>query len=273
MKSYPYPPSISTLVCSDLDETIIPFAEADKCKSGITALEKFLERNIMKHSILFGIITGSNLKSTLRKIDGHAACYPHFIVSSMGTELHWFRDGQVYESAEWERRVRDSGYRKEYTGAVLDILRGHGINLTPQPDDYQGKFKSSFYYKISDTYETDLERIRAVASDYNMSTLSSRCNPNAGDPENHYDIEFIPVCCGKGEAVDFLKEKYGLAPDNIYCFGDSFNDFPMFARTANSFLVGNADEEAKKSHPNVLGEEYCLGIKNKLEELLCSGKH
>jgi len=267
MKFYIYPQNISKVICSDLDETFMPYNENDKLNSGIPELEKFLLANIVDHSMIFGLITGSSLTATLRKINDYVNYYPHFIASSLGTELHWCRNNQLYESTEWTDKIVDSGYRKENINQIIQELNAHHISLIFESDDYQGKFKSTLYYYIRDSIKSDFDLIQTIASNYNIKVLFNRCNPSAGDPENCFDIEFIPSCYGKGEIVDFIMQKYDLSSNDVYCFGDSFNDFSMFERTKNSYLVGNADPEAKSKHGKILTREYCYGIMDKLQEL------
>lgn len=267
LPTYHFPDTISRVICSDMDETFIPFSEANRRKSGISVLEAYLLQNISRHSMIFGLITGSNLDSALRKIKECRTRVPHFIASSLGTELHWFKHGNMYESEEWISRVSSSGYQKENIHVVIEKLSAHGVNLIFQPDDYQGRFKSALYYPIRESIESDFFAIESMALQYCMKVLFSRSNPAAGDPENCYDVEFIPPCCGKGEVVDFLQNSLSILAKDTYCFGDSFNDFPMFSRTENAFLVSNADPGAKKKHPQVLTKAYCFGIKEKLEEL------
>ena len=54
--------------------------------------------------------------------------------------------------------------------------------------------------------------------------------------------EWVPVGCSKGSAVSFLQEYYGIAPGDIYVFGDSANDLTMFRSGAgNRILMGTHD--------------------------------
>lgn len=268
MNTYPFPARIDRVVCSDLDETFLPFSDIDKPKSGIPILEDFLFNNISSHNLIFGWITGSNLKSALNKTRQHINYLPHFIASSLGTEFYWIKNGEAVEPASWINLLSDSGYSKQNVTEILNALSLQGIDLIFQPEDYQGKYKSAFYYFIKNSQEEDFEQIKKIAFLNKCKVLFNRSNPAAGDPENSYDVEFIPTCCGKGEVVDFLKSELSLNRESFYAFGDSFNDFSMFSKVGHAFLVANADPMAKIDHPHVLSENYCLGIVNKLKQLL-----
>lgn len=267
IKSYKFPVSVKQIVCSDLDETFLPFDDARKPDSGIAELEQFLLDHIEKKSLIFGWITGSNLQSALRKTAPYITRCPHFIASSLGTEFHWIRNGEIIEPESWKERILTSGFKLPNIDLLISELKKKDIHLEKEPDDYQGKYKATFYYYIKNSIETDFSLIEKLANDYQIKVLFNKSNPMAGDPENCYDIEFLPAYCGKGEIVDFLLEELNITANNCYCFGDSFNDFSMFSRTKNAFLVGNADPEARSKHQQVLERNYCYGICDKLKEI------
>lgn len=270
MKTYPFPQQIEHLICSDLDETFLPFDDHKKSISGISTLEKLFMENMAKHPLIFGWITGSNLSAALAKTKDYITYLPHFIASSLGSEFYWIEDGEPVEPLAWKQLIEQSNYRKDNITEIMEKLHKKGIALISQSPDYQGKYKSAFYYRIKPSQVEDFEHMQQLASAYSCKVMMNRSNPAAGDPANCYDIEFIPQCCGKGEVVDFLKKELHIATENCYAFGDSFNDFSMFSRVKHAFLVGNADPLAKMNHPEVLSENYCFGIATKLNELLFS---
>lgn len=268
IKSYKFPTEIKRIICSDLDETFLPFNDSDKRRSGIIELEEYLIKHIEDKGIIFGWITGSNTEAIFRKTRGYITHFPHFIASSLGTEFYWVLNGKLKEPESWRKRIIESGYTKEKVIHINQKLNDHGIFLQKEPDDYQGKYKSAYYYHITDSADIELRLIQDIASIYGIKTLFSKCNPAAGDPENCYDIEFVPRCCGKGEVIEYLRDELKIDKNNFYAFGDSFNDFAMFEKVGHSFLVKNADPEAQGEHKIVLDEEYCYGIVSKLKEIL-----
>ncbi|RDH41489.1 HAD-IIB family hydrolase [Zooshikella ganghwensis] len=268
IEPFNYPSSVKRLVFCDFDETYLPFSNENKNKSGVSDLENLIQLNHDILSLLIGWVTGSNLESVLRKSDGYISYLPHFIASSLGTEFHWIKNGQVQESEEWANRIVQSGFSKKNIDKILVTLSSSGINLIKQNSDYQGKYKESYYYSISETENDDIKIIKEISNRYNVKASFTRCNPAAGDPENSYDVDFIPTCCGKDEVVLFLCEYFSIDKSNTWSFGDSFNDFPMFKQTDKAFLVGNADPDAKAKHKHILQSNYCFGIKEKLSELL-----
>ncbi|MCZ8518360.1 MULTISPECIES: HAD family hydrolase [Paenibacillus] len=57
-------------------------------------------------------------------------------------------------------------------------------------------------------------------------------------------LDVMPRTTSKGTGLQALLAELGLKPEEAVCFGDSFNDLPMFAATPHSFAMGSA-------HPDV----------------------
>ena len=54
----------------------------------------------------------------------------------------------------------------------------------------------------------------------------------------------MPHGWNKGTAVEFLRDRLGVAPDDVFVFGDADNDLPMLRAVKNSVAVANATPEA-----------------------------
>lgn len=262
-----FPTNINTLVCCDVDETYIPYSKADKNKGGVDKLENFMVENCYQKGIVLGWITGTNKNSALRKASGYISYSPHFLCCSLGTEFYWIKNGKLVPSVAWENRIIESGYSLENVNSIVKKLLEKGIEIERQPEDYQGPYKMSFYYYIRDGMESDFNFITQLADEYRVRAIFTRSNPAAGDPENCYDIEFIPNCCGKDQAVLFLIEELNLSKEQVLSFGDSANDFAMFDNSGKGYLVSNADKTAIDAYGSCLALPYCHGILSILKEI------
>ena len=138
-------------------------------------------------------------------------------------------------------QIKKSGFEKGSIKTVVQILQNRGVNLIKQIDDYQGKFLESYYLLMSKRTNEDLLMISELASEYNIKVITTKCNPAAGDPENCFDIQFMPKCCGKKEVLQFLVEKLGISKVDTWAFGDSFNDLEILQNVGNPYIVANAD--------------------------------
>lgn len=262
-----FPAKIKYLVCCDLDETYIPLLEADKKRSGIYELERFLDDFGEKKGIVIGWITGTNLASAIRKSSGYITRSPHFICSSLGTELHWIRKRVLIPCESWREKIRAANFSTTIVHRIVADARDKGILLVKQPEDYQGPLKLSYYFHDGKNARRDFAWLEEVSSNHGVRVLMTRCNPAAGDPADCHDIDFVPMCGGKDYAVDFVSNQLDVPRERVLAFGDSCNDFPMFSRSGHSFLVGNAEPSAKESFRSSLNESYCEGILNVLRSL------
>lgn len=257
---FPFPEKVKIIACCDLDETYIPFSQENRQYGGVGELEEYLGGEGSQKGILLGWITGTNMSSALRKAQGYISRSPHFLCCSLGTEFYWIKAGRLVPSVTWTERIKRSGFRLENVDRILKAITERGILLEKQPEDYQGPYKASFYYRVREEISNDFDWIENQARTFNIRTLFTKCNPAAGDPADSYDMEFIPRCCGKDEAVSFLMERMGLRRNAVLAFGDSCNDFPMFERAGHAYLVANADSTAIDMHGRSLDRPYCHGI-------------
>lgn len=66
-------------------------------------------------------------------------------------------------------------------------------------------------------------------------------------------LEFSPKGVNKLSGVKFLKNKYKINDNNIYCFGDSMNDEPMISWCINGVAMGNSNEKLKEKAKYIIG--------------------
>ena len=55
--------------------------------------------------------------------------------------------------------------------------------------------------------------------------------------ENTYEL--TQKAFSKATACEFLVQKFGLEKDQVYVFGDSMNDLPMFEYAVHTIAMGN----------------------------------
>ncbi|SEF42908.1 HAD-IIB family hydrolase [Paenibacillus sp. UNC499MF] len=268
-----HPENPKHLVFCDFDETYFPHVLLEEHRRELEELETFIERKSREGELMIGWVSGSKLEDILNKMNkGKFRIFPHFIASDLGTELTymtWERYGTRDE--QWDSRLTSSGFSEEAVGTVVRRLsQEHGVELTPQTQLGSSRFKWNFYYWQKDpvTDRHAVEYIRRLAGRYRLDVNINRCNPLAGDPEDCYDVDFIPLGTGKAEIVRFMLGRYGVGPEHAFAFGDSGNDLLMLQAVRHGYLVHNATEEAKGMHPLVSEGAYVKGILHVLQEHL-----
>lgn len=78
-------------------------------------------------------------------------------------------------------------------------------------------------------------------------------------------LETFSSQASKGNAVHFLREKYGF--DRVVAFGDNLNDLSLFSRADVKIAVGNAHDELKKVADIVIGGNNENGVAQYLASL------
>ncbi|MEX0134905.1 HAD-IIB family hydrolase [Bacillus nitratireducens] len=261
------------VVFCDFDETYYPHDMDESKSNNMKLLEEYLYEQGSNGHLVIGWVTGSSLESIIEKMKkGSIQYYPHFIASGLGTEIAYFNsDGITLTDQRWEEKLDNSGFAPGKIDEIVDLLeRKYCIFLQPQTQLGTSKYKFNFYYEeqneIIDT--KNLKNIKEIAEKYQVGVNINRCNPLAGDPENCYDVDFIPIGTGKDEIVKFILGKYDLKRENAIAFGDSGNDLKMLKAVQHGYLIQNATEEAKKAHSMLAQGEYSIGILNTLKHII-----
>jgi len=261
------------VVFCDFDETYYPHDMDESRRNNMKLLEEYLYEQGSNGHLVIGWVTGSSLESIIEKMKkGSIQYFPHFIASGFGTEIAYFNsNGITLTDQRWEEKLDNSGFAPGKIDEIIDLLESdYGVFLQPQTQLGTSKYKFNFYYeKQNEVVDTkSLKNIKEIAEQYQVGVNINRCNPLAGDPEDCYDVDFIPIGTGKDEIVKFILGKYDLRRENAIAFGDSGNDLKMLKAVQHGYLIQNATEEAKKAHSMLVQGEYSIGILNTLKHII-----
>lgn len=80
-------------------------------------------------------------------------------------------------------------------------------------------------------------------------------------------VDVQPPCRGKGEAVRWLGETHGIAPEEVVAIGDANNDLPMFEAAGLAVAMANGMDCAKEAADRVIGDCNTDAIAELLAEL------
>ncbi|NMH68246.1 HAD-IIB family hydrolase [Bacillus sp. RO3] len=262
-----------TIVFFDFDETYFPHEIDSYRHEKLRALEDYLLHQAREQEMVFGWVTGSSIESVIDKMEkGGLTLLPHFIASSLGTEITYFHDNCFNKTdTDWSRALDDTVFSSSVVERIVnDLDNEHGIVLEGQTNLGGSTYKKNFYYREENPSidEFNLETIRKAADHHGISVNINKCNPMAGDPEDSYDVDFIPLGTGKDKIVDYMLHKYQVTKNHAYAFGDSGNDLAMLHSVENGFLVENATAEAKSQYTKVTLGRYSEGILNTLHSLI-----
>lgn len=260
------------IIFSDFDETYYPHNMNDMRQKELYELEEYLKEKSIDGELLFGWVTGSSMEIVLNKMKkGNLRYFPHFIASDLGTEINYFSECNLGEpDLEWNSRLKNSEFSKEKIEEIVDSLWNINIFLNPQTQLGGSRYKRNYYYKVQNdiTDKENLLAIKTIGDQYGVSVNINRCNPLAGDPEDSYDVDFIPNGTGKDEIVRFMLDKYNLTSKYAIAFGDSGNDLSMLRTVGQGYLLENATQEAKNAYGRQTKEQYSQGIIKTLKSII-----
>jgi sucrose-6F-phosphate phosphohydrolase len=176
-------------------------------------------------------------------------------VTMVGTEI-WHRRGDAYVRDDDWSEVISERWDKAAVEAIVAEIPGAEI----QPEEWQSPFKSSYYL------EGDVgARLEGLAQRLDEQGLAAKVVYSAGR-----FLDLLPVRSGKGEAVRYLADEVGIAPENVITAGDSGNDLDMMRPELGfrCIAVGNASSElAEHSADGLYHAEgrYAAGVREGLE--------
>jgi sucrose-6F-phosphate phosphohydrolase len=176
-------------------------------------------------------------------------------VTMVGTEIWLRRHGGYVLDESWTHRIAVSWDRAK-VGAVVAAA----VPATLQPEEWQSPLKASYY--LESASESQLAEIRAklVAAGLEAKIVYSADR----------FLDLLPPHSGKGEAVHYLTDVLGIAPENVVTAGDTGNDLDMMRPELGfrSIVVGNASGELRASAPAGAFRSvapYAAGIREGLE--------
>ncbi len=86
--------------------------------------------------------------------------------------------------------------------------------------------------------------------------------------DSAYDaVDVHPPCRGKAEALRFLEETYGIAPERTVAVGDANNDVPMIESAGLGVAMGNSMPELLAVADRIIGHHDTTAIASLLSEL------
>jgi kanosamine-6-phosphate phosphatase len=264
------PSSPQYLVCIDLDETMVDNANHAN-NIWISKLEELLDFLVSEKKVVYCMLTGCNYETMLSKFNLYdLKLFPHFVAPGFGTELLYVDEStcNIVNDYEWTSYSKQELYTKDNIRNILNFLHESDIDLVDEGRGFN-PHKDSFYYYVIN-HENDWEKIKIiqhVAEHFNIRSVISKCNPNIGDPENAYDIDFIPMHAGKENVAKYLVKKLRIDHKRTVAFGDSQNDLHLLKYVANGFAVSNCTEGLKAYSLPMCKYDHAHGVYEQLKQL------
>ncbi|MCK5640417.1 MAG: HAD-IIB family hydrolase, partial [Gammaproteobacteria bacterium] len=195
-------PIIERLVTCDIDNTLL--GDDD----GLIALVTQLKQ--AGNSVGFAVATGRHIGSASRVLRQNNIPIPDIFISSVGSEIHYGK--QLIKDERWEQHIN---YRWEPELLRQAMKDTPGLRL--QAKDSQRSHKIS--YLINTDKAPPIKNIKQ-----NLRKLNLHANVIYS---HQAYLDLLPIRASKGQAVRYLGDKWGLAPESLLVAGDSGNDIEM----------------------------------------------
>ncbi len=209
------------LFVSDLDHTLVGDDQA------LLVLSDRLQQHRQQYGTKIVYSTGRS-PVLYRELQQEQNLFsPDALVLCVGTEI--YLHGSNHPDTEWAD-ILSQGWDRE---KILSITEQFP-ELVLQSDTEQRPFKVSFFLKaelsgILPQLETELQK-----SQLNIKLIYS----------SEIDLDILPHTSDKGQAMQFLRQKWKFAAEQTVVCGDSGNDIAMLAvGRERGIIVANAREE------------------------------
>lgn len=236
------------LFVTDLDDTLVYRTVGDD--SALPELNQLLSQHRQEYGTKIVYSTGRSLVLYKKLQAEKTLLEPDALVVSVGTEI--YLDGSATPDADWSD-ILSPGWNREL---VLSITKQFP-DLVPQPDSEQRPFKVSFFLN----QEASAEVLPKLESELHKSKLNIKLIYSSG-----IDLDILPYTSDKGQAMQFLRQKWKFAAERTVVCGDSGNDIALFAvGNERGIIVGNARRELLQwhnEHPTsdrYLAQKFCAG--------------
>jgi HAD superfamily hydrolase (TIGR01484 family) len=239
------------LLASDLDGTLIP-PRNTVGDGGIGGLQRAIEGRM---DLAIAYVTGRSLALALEGITRHRLPPPGILVCDVGTSVFVAEEGAF---------VPDPAYRE----LMLEALGGTaprsvrdrlaelpGLEL--QEEEKQAEFKLSYYVPGGH----DVGEAAALAGEILEGEGLFNVVHSVDPLDGRGLLDVLPRGVAKDVAVRYLHDRSGVPEEDLVYAGDSGNDAAAMLSGFNVVVVGNADEELKRS---IRDESSRLGIADRV---------
>jgi len=170
--------------------------------------------------------TGRLLDDALNLLDRVPLPAPDLLICGVGTELYDYNERAVLH--KFGEVLQEDWDREQIEAVVAEF------GLTRQPPQFQGPYKSSWYWYGAS--QEQMEQLQARLADtglgFHLVYSSAR------------DLDVVPRQANKGNGVAWLARHLEIPLEQILVAGDSGNDSPMFAlEGVRGIVVENAQPE------------------------------
>lgn len=224
------------LLATDLDRTLLPNGSQPESPAARQRFRRLAERP----EVRLAYVTGRHREWVEAAIAEYALPWPDFVIADVGTSLYEIDAHDWRQVQDWQQAIAlDWGGRSH---AELAASVGEIPGLRLQEAVRQGACKLSYYAPpLIDPAEL-LSRLRK-----RLEASGARVNLVWSIDETTATglLDVLPASASKLHALEFLRERLGIARDRTVFAGDSGNDMEVLVSDIPAVLVANAQESVR----------------------------
>lgn len=227
-----------TLVCTDLDRTLIPNGPLPESP----AAEERFANLASREDIILAYVSGRHRELVEQAMEQYQLPVPDFVIGDVGTTIYQLGPQHAWTmDKQWQLELA-ADWHGHTTGQLLDKLASVGA-LRAQEPEKQGRFKLSFYLDIEEDRAALDIAIREILV---RAGVSARLVWSIDDLTGEVLLDVLPRRASKRHAIEALMAQLGLVSSQTVFCGDSGNDLEVLISPIPAVLVANARAEVKR---------------------------
>ena len=235
-----------TLICSDLDRTIIPNGDQEE-----SAHTRAVFRQLVEDSdISLAYVSGRDKKLILDAIEEYYLPMPDYAIGDVGATLYRVINGNWQLSDGWSDEIGQD-WKNLARGKLSEFFEDMEEIRFQEPEK-QKHYKASCYTDQNVDHQRLIKNIRGVLAEKGVhaSIIWSVDEISANGL-----LDIIPPRANKLQAIQFLIQQEHFPEDRTVFAGDSGNDLDALTSGLQTILVKNATEDVRKNALKKLSEK------------------
>ncbi|MGD8567849.1 MAG: HAD-IIB family hydrolase [Gammaproteobacteria bacterium] len=245
--------SLSVLLCSDLDRTLLPNGQQPESPRARSCLRTAAQQA----GLILTYVSGRHERLIRDAIQDYQIPIPHYAVGDVGTTIYQIRGNHWQPWREWSDAIAGDWAGAEH-GDLTTLFEDLDI-LKLQETEKQNQFKLSYYTPT--TFNRD-NLITEMQNRLDNKGVKASLIWSVDEAAKVGLLDVLPASATKLHAVEFLMDRLQCPVSQTVFAGDSGNDLPVVTSgRVQAVLVKNA-------HPDVIREaESELARKNAMDKL------
>jgi sucrose-6-phosphatase len=228
------------LLATDLDRTVIP--NGNELES--PAARPLFRTLVARPEVTLAYVSGRNRDLQQDAIKEYELPLPDFAIGDVGTTIYEVGAKATWRPLEaWSAEIAPAWRGQTWAGIKALFDEVPGIRLQDDSPAYQNTYKVSYYTDVTIDEQALIDTLQRIAgrAGIDASFIWSI------DEQRHVGLlDILPKSATKIHAVQFLRQRLGLAEEETVFCGDSGNDLPALTSGLNAVAVKNAHPDVKR---------------------------